>query len=138
METWDLKEMKLVIGPYILSDFEEGDVLVVTRDEVSFTKQIGATGEGSRSKTNNRAGKITVRLKQTSSQNASMSALMLADELTNSGVVPLVAMDNSGTDKHVAKYVWIEKPPDAAYGRDGGAREWVFDTDDVMMFLGGS
>jgi len=54
MKTWDLKEMKLVIGSYIISDFEEGDILVVTRDEVSLTKQIGATGEGSRSKTNNR------------------------------------------------------------------------------------
>jgi len=63
---------------------------------------------------------------------------MLTDELSNSGVVPFVAMDNSGADKHVSPHVWIEKPPDANYARDAGLREWVFSASDVSMFLGGN
>ena len=138
LKTWNLKNMKIIIGPYSMEGFADGDVLVVAHDEQSVTKTIGATGEAARAVTNNRAGTITVSLMQTSHVNAQMSALNVADESTGSAVVPFLAMDTGGADVHIAPHVWLNKSPDATYGRDVGRNTYVFDTGDLSSFLGGS
>jgi len=138
MRTWDLKGMSIVVGPYSVDGFDDGDVFVPARDEVSFTKQIGAMGEASRSKTNNRAGTITFRIKQTSPMNDKFSSIMISDELSNSGVVPFVGIDSGGTSVFVCPKIWLTKPPDANNARDAGPREWVFDAGDLSMFIGSS
>ena len=138
-KTWDLKELKTVIGPFALQgEAEDGDVVIVARDEQSFTKGVGATGEVVRSKTNNRAGTITIRLMQSSAMNISMSLIMASDELLNAGVVPFLIADNSGFDYHIAPEIWLQKPPDGVYGKAAGTREWIFDAADLDMFFGGN
>jgi len=138
-KTWDLKEQKTIIGPYALKgEAEDGDVVIVARDEQTFTKGVGATGEVARSKTNNRAGTITIRLMQTSEMNTSMSTIMASDELANSGIVPFTSIDNAGFDVHIAPEIWLQKPPDGVYGKAAGTREWIFDAADLDMFFGGN
>jgi hypothetical protein len=137
-KTFDLKKMTVAIGPVTLGDFAKGDVIKVIRDEDTFKKEVGATGEVGRSKTNNRAGKITFSLLSTSPANAGMSAVMLSDEVSNGGIVPITIMDKGGADVHVAPECWIVKPPDAIYSNEVKDRAWVFDCSDVDMFFGGN
>jgi len=137
-KTYDASQLKVIVGVTAVTGFEEGDFLVVARDEQNFTKQVGATGEVSRSKTNNKSGTITIRTKQTSPVNAELSAVMLLDEIANGGIVPIIVMDLSGNDVHNAAECWLQQTPDGSYGRDAAGREWIFDAASVDMFFGGN
>jgi len=138
VKTWDASKLKIVVGPYTLKGLAEGDFLEVAQGEVSFVMGIGATGEGSRSKTNNRSGSFTFRLMQTSEENQKMEAIRALDSLGNAGIVPISVSDNGGFDEHLAPKCWLRQPPPGTYGRDSGMREWIFDTADISMFFGGN
>jgi len=136
--TWDASKLKNTVGPYTLKGLAEGDFLDIAQHEVSFVMGIGATGEGVRSKTNNRSGSFTYRLMQTSEDNQKMETIRALDSLANAGIIPISVSDISGFDEHIAPECWIRKPPDVTYGRDAGMREWIFDTADISMFCGGN
>jgi len=138
VKTWDASKLKITVGPYILKGLAEGDFLDVAQGEVSFVMGIGATGEGSRSKTNNRSGSFTFRLMQTSDDNKNMEIIRAFDSLGNAGIFPISVSDLSGFDEHIAPKCWIRQPPTGTYGRDSGMREWIFDTADISMFFGGN
>ena len=138
LHTYDPKQVSVVVGGATLSGYADDTFVEVARDEDMWALNIGADGEGARSKSNNRSGTVTITLQQTSEGNRILSDLAVADELTNSGVFPCLVKDSSGASIHVAEQAWVQKMPDSAYARESGTREWVIRTDSLSTFVGGN
>lgn len=137
--TFNMAKVAVVVGTVELKNFADGDTVTIERMSDTFTDSVGATGEVERAATNDRRGTITINIQQTALDNQGLSALMLLDEVSLSGVVPITVIDNSGFDVHTAAECWLVKPPSAVYGREAGkARTWVFRAADVDMFFGGN
>lgn len=131
-------DVSVIVGTRSLSGFGETSVVSIERDEDAFIKQIGADGEVTRSKTNNRTGSLTITLQQMSESNDFLSNLAQTDELTGQGTFPVLVRDANGNTLAVADTAWIRKLPVSAFARDAGEREWIIDCADLVMFVGGS
>lgn len=138
MKTYDPSQVSIVIGGHTLSGFADGTFVTVVRDEDSWSLAIGTDGEGARAKSNNKSGTITVTLLQTSDSNRILSDFALADELSNSGVFPLLVKDASGNSLYTAETAWVQKPADSEFAREVGNREWTIRTDNLQVYVGGN
>jgi hypothetical protein len=121
-----------------ISGYADGTFLALARDEDAFKKHIGSSGEGARSKSNNRGGSATFTLMQSSPCNDLLSALHAADDLSGAGVGPFIVKDGSGRSLYAAENAWIRKAPDGEFARELSNREWVIDMDDMKLFTGGN
>lgn len=135
---YNAAEVSVIVGTRRLTALAEGTFVSVTRDEDSFTKQVGADGEVTRARTNNRAGAIEITLLQSSPDNEYLQTLNIADELTGQGAVPVTVIDSSGTYKAFCAQAWVRKPADNELGRDAGERTWTLDCGDLDITGGGN
>lgn len=138
VKTYDPKQVSVIVGGKIMQGFADGTFVMVERDEQAFTKKIGVDGEGTRAKSNNKGGKVTITLMQSSSSNDDLSAIAAADELNNSGVVPILIRDASGRSLYSALTAWVQKQTNGEFAGEVSHREWVIDTDELIMFAGGN
>jgi hypothetical protein len=119
-----------------MSGYADGTFLNVDRDENAFTKVTGADGTSTRVKSNNRSGSMTLTLKQSSPSNDVLSGFASLDELSNTGVVPILIKDLSGNSLFFSATGWVQKFPSSEFGKEINNREWVLDLVDVDMFVG--
>jgi hypothetical protein len=77
-------------------------------------------------------------LAQTSPFNDILSALAAADEVSSTGVFPVILKDNSGTTIVSSGAGWIRKPPTSGFGKEIENREWVIDMASTIFFVGGN
>jgi len=138
LKEYNAGEVSVVFGAQALQGFTEGTFINITRLEDSYTMVVGADGEATRSKTNNRSGSIEVTLKQSSESNDYLSQMLIADEAGGVGVLPLTIIDNTGTTIISALESWVKKPSDTGFGRDAEDRVWTIDCADLSMFVGGN
>jgi hypothetical protein len=136
--TYDPKQVSCIVGGKIGQGFSDGSFIKVERNEQAFTLKIGVDGEGTRAKSNNKSGKITLTLMQSSSYNDVLSAFAAADELSNTGAVPFFLKDNSGRTLCTALTCWVQKYPDSEFAKEVSTRTWVLETDDIEVFVGGN
>ena len=136
--TYDPNKVTLVVGGKLISGYAEDTFITASRDEDMWQKIIGVDGVGSRAKTNNYAGSLTVTLLHTSPANNILQALATADEQSNAGAVPLQMRDNQGATLITAVTAWVKKLPDIEYGKGVGTRAWVLDSDNLQMAVGGT
>ena len=136
--TYDPKQISVVIGGHIVSGYADGTFVKVMRNEDAFTTVIGADGEVTRVKTNNKSGRIEVTIQQSSASNDVFSAYAAADELSNSGIVPALVKDLVGRSLATAARVWVVKQPEAEMAKGMSNRTWVFETDELIQFTGGN
>ena len=125
-KTYDSSKVSVIVGPTPLTGLAEGSFVTVEREDSLWTKRVGRDGEVARSKSSNKSGKISIKVMQTSSANATLNVYYQLDELSNSGIVPILIRDGSGLSLHAAAEAWIEKIPKTEYGKDSGDIEWVF------------
>lgn len=139
VKTYDPNNVQIIVGGVAMSGFADGTFINIAYDENLYNKTVGADGEVSRSRTNNRSATVTLTLKQTSSSNDELSALVLADELDNSGAVPLMVKEiGSGRTLLFAQAAWVEKMPDIGYSKDIEDRAWTLGTSGLTTFVGGN
>lgn len=138
VRTYDPKSVILTVGGVPMSGFADGTFVRVTRANDSFTKVSGADGVVSRSKTNDVSGSLEITLAQTSPSNDVLSAFMTADELTNTGVVPVMCKDVSGRSILFSAFAWVKKPADVEFGKDISNRTWTLDCADLFMGVAGN
>ena len=98
---------------------------------------MGVTGEAVRARNNNRSGKITVTLMQSAQSNDDLSSFAAADELNDGGVVPVLIKDGSGSTVASAATAWVQKYPNTEFQKEATTREWVIETDELDIFVGG-
>lgn len=128
----------MIVGGAIISGFADGTYIEAERDEDSFMKKIGCDGQVARAKNANRGGKITINLMQTSASNDTLSSFQQADELSGTGVVPVVLKDGSGRTLITAAAGWVKKPAKVTLAKEVEARQWVIDIGEFIVFVGGN
>jgi len=140
LSTYDAKQVSVIVDGIIVDGYADGAFVSIEQNEDQFSLQVGTDGDACRSKTNNRSGRITITLAQWSDSNILLSALHAGDVLSPSGdgIVPVLVMDKSGTTICAAEKAWIVKPPTVEFGREAGSREWVLETDNIVMGVGGN
>jgi hypothetical protein len=137
--TYDPKAILFTFLGIPLSGFADGTFIKVERNDDTFKLVVGSDGESARARNRNRSGRITLTLLQTSPSNDYLSAAQRADELgIPGGKGPLLVKDVLGTTLINAPDAWIVKPPAAEFGREVGSREWVFESGDIDMLVGGN
>lgn len=136
--TYASDEVQIIVGGVPMSGTADGTFVTISRDEQAFTKVTGADGSTSRSKSANRAGTITITLKQTSPANDVLSGFMIADEQSNNGVVPVMVKDTGGRTLHYASAAWVQQMPDQDFAKEVSNREWVMDCARIDSFVGGN
>jgi hypothetical protein len=136
--TFDPGKFTLIVGGFPIGGFADGTAIKVSRTNQAYTKHTGLDGVVSRVRSRDKSGEITITLAQTSPSNDVMSAFALADELNDAGVVPVLVKDGNGRSVALSGYAWIRKLPDQDYGKEISNREWVMDTADLDIFVGGS
>ena len=125
LKSYNSADVQIIVGTRKLKGVAPDSFVTITFEEDAYTKQVGADGEVTRSKSNNQSGTIEVILQQTSEDNAFLQSLRNTDLNTNKGVVPVRVIDNSGSYLMQAAEAWIQKPADKEFARDSGTRSWT-------------
>lgn len=137
VKTYDPKAVSVIVGSQPVTGFAEGEFVKVERNEDGWSLLVGADGEATRAKNNNRSGKVTLTLLASSASNDYLSELQTADELSGNSTVGIMIKDTRGTSLYTAATAWIAKQAPASFGKDAGTREWVLETDELIQFAGG-
>ena len=114
------------------------DKVMVERANNSWELVVGADGEATRVKSNDKSGTITINLQQSSPSNDFLSAIFAVDEASAAGVVPIAITDKSGTTVVGAPLAFIEKLPEASFSKNQNDRSWVFRCNNLNYYLGGN
>ena len=138
IRTYAADQVRIVVGGVPISGLADGTFVSISRDEQAYNKVTGADGTTSRARTGNRAGSITITLQQTSPSNDVLTGYMIADEQSDSGVVPVLVKDTSGRTVVFAASAYVQQSPDADFSKDIEEREWVLDCAAIDMTLGGN
>ena len=136
--TYASEDVQIIVGGVPMSGLADGTFVSVSRDEQAFTKVTGADGSTSRAKSANRAGTITITLKQTSPSNDVLSGYMIADEQGGNGIVPIMVKDTGGRTLHYSSASWVQQLPDNDFGKEINEREWIMDCARIDSFVGGN
>lgn len=137
-KTYDPKQVAVVVGSRALSGFADGDMVVVDRTEDGFSLLVGADGESTRARSANKSGTFTISLLASSESNDYLSQLAIADEIAGGGTFAVAVKDNSGRSIYTAATAWIKKHPAGGFGKEAGTREWVIESDEILMFAAGN
>lgn len=135
---YDPKNVTCVLGGKQAHGFSDGEAIKLERNEQAYNQKVGVDGEGTRAKNNNKSGKITITLMQSSGYNDVLSNFAVADETADLGVVPFLLQDNSGRTLATALSCWVQKIPDTTFAKEVGERVWVLETDELNIFVGGN
>lgn len=138
VRTYDAAQVILTINGVEISGYASDTFISIEREEPSFTKVVGADGTTSRAKSNNRSGTMTITLSQTSPSNDYLSALLAQDELSNSGVVPVILKDISGQSRFFSGTGWVQGMPTVEYAKEISDREWLIDLADMEFNIAGN
>lgn len=136
LHTYDPSEVTVAIGGAIMSGYTDGTFVEIARNEATWNTVVGADGIVTRGKTNNRSGTLTLTLKQSSPSNDILSALLIADELTNASVFPVLIKDLSGTSIFFSAQSFLTTFANSTFSKDITDRSWVFTLADVDIFVG--
>ena len=138
VRTYDPKKVIVVFGPVIMTGFAEGTFVGIAQNGDSFDKAKGADGGVDRINKNANDYAVTVTLKKTSPSNDELSAISIADKLSNTGVLPMTVKDLSGNSLFFAAQAWIGKEPDPEDADTMPTRQWRIDTGIAANFIGGN
>jgi len=138
LKTYDPKEVHIIVGGFEMVGLADGTFLTVSRTNDAYAMVVGADGEASRAKSNDKSGNAVLSLQQTSPSNDILSGFAIADELSNSGVIPVIVTDSLGTTTLFSGEGWIKKIPDAAFAKEISNREWTIELASIDIFLGGN
>jgi hypothetical protein len=138
VRTFDPALVVCIIGGAAAHGYADGSFIKIERGKDAFSKYVGADGEVSRAKSNDRSGVLTLTLDQTSPYNDILSGYALLDEVDNDGVVPVAIKDLSGNSTFFSGHGWVRKMPDVEYSTEIGTREWVIELAQINYFVGGN
>ena len=138
VRSYDPASVSVLIGGVPISGFADGTFVSIERNNDTFQVVSGADGIVSRAKSNDKTGTLTLTLVQTSASNDVLEGFATLDELSSTGVVPVMVKDNLGRSIHFSGNGWIQRHPTAEYGKEISNREWVIALADYTPFNGGN
>jgi hypothetical protein len=132
VKTYDPAQVIVTIDGNDISGFADGTFVGVARNNDIFTLTVGADGEATRTKSNDRSGRFTFTLQQSSISNDVINAIANRDEESNQGAVAVQVKDASGNALHSAERAWVVKKPDSEYAKETSNREWILETNELI------
>lgn len=138
LATFDPASVVITVGGIPMSGYADGTFALLSRSVDAWSMVTGADGLTTRVKSNDRSGTLTLTLAQTSPSNDALSAFAIDDELNNSGVVPILIKDLSGSTILFSATGWVQKFPDVEYSNILTDREWILGLADIDIFVGGN
>ena len=138
VKSYDPKQVAVIFRGNIIHGFADSTFILAERNEQAFNQKVGVDGEGTRAKSNNKSGKVTITLMNSSDSNDVLSAAAAADELSGKGTGSLVVNDKSGRTVIAAATAWVQKIANAEMAKEANNRVWVLETDELDMFVGGN
>jgi hypothetical protein len=136
--TYDPQLVSFTFRGLNITGFATGSAITAERNEDTFALSVGIGGEAGRAKNANRSGTVTIQLQHTALANDLLSAIAVEDERLGTGVGALMVKDHRGNTLLAAINAWIRKMPAVEFSNEISAREWVFETDALEMWVGGS
>ncbi len=138
MKTYDPNQVVATVGGRPLAGFAPGTFIEAERAEDAYTMTVGIDGEGTRSRSSNKSGTVKFTLLSSSDSNDILSGFAAADELHNNGLVPILIKDLSGRALIAAEQAYVKKLPVLGFNKEVREIEWTFETDNLLLFLGGN
>lgn len=136
--TYDPAQVILNYDGKDITGFADGTFLGIEFNADAFTLVVGADGESTRAKSNNRSGRVTFTLQQASLSNDVLNAIAEADRLSNSGARKLMVKDAGGGTLAQATAAWIVRKPKSEFAKEAENREWILETGNLDYNLGGN
>lgn len=128
--TYNPKRVTVNYKGNIITGFESGTMISVSRNQPVFTLKIGSDGEAMRVRSADESGTVTLTLQAQSDSNDILSAALTLDSSSNSNLNQtgaLLIADLNGNTLVSIPDAFITKWPDLSYsGDDAGPREWEF------------
>jgi hypothetical protein len=138
IESYDPKQILILIAGVPISGLADGTFVSIERQEDAFTAVSGADGQVARVKSNNAIGTLTLTIMQTSQSNQLLSGLALADQRNNAGTFPVLIKDNEGTTLIFSAEGWVQRMPTVEYSKDISNREWIITLSELTYNIGGN
>lgn len=138
MDTYDPGQVTLVVGGQLITGYMDGTFITVERDEDTWTLHTGADGEVARARNRNKAGKIVVRVQQTSPANDLLSAMHNTDEATGVPPGPAYLRDLLGNTIVGGDDAFLLKPAPIEFGKEIAGREWTIVVPKLEGVVGGA
>jgi hypothetical protein len=139
-KTQDADQISISYGGADIHGFAPDSVIEIEQESNDFEDEVGADGEVSRSKTNDRRATIRIYLMATSDSNDLLSAISNADRKApnGAGIAPLYVRDRSGRAVYSAAECWVRKPPQVSFKRSAQERVWELRCANLERFDGGN
>ena len=134
---YDPAEVDIIIDKTSVSGYADGTFVKVERNADQVTLSVGADGESTAALSQNRSGRITLTLQQSSPVNDILDALAEALEARTGGFVPIMVKDNNGTTLASMKKGWVVKRASAGFAKDAETREWILESGNLALKVGG-
>jgi hypothetical protein len=140
LKVYDPDSVAIVAFGIPITGYADGTFISVEFNEDFFTLSVGTSGDACRAKSNNKSARVTLTLMQSSASNDLLTAVMAADLVSpnGDGIGPFIMKDNTGRTAYTAQNMWIVKAPTVDFSREVGSREWVFETDAMIAYVGGN
>jgi len=138
VHTYDPAQVVVTIAGVPMSGYTDGTFLEIVRNEPTWNTVVGADGIVTRGKTNNNTGTLTLTLKQSSPSNDVLSGLLIADEVSNAGVFPVLIKDLSGNSIYFTAQGWITTFANSTFAKEITDRSWTISLADTDFFVGGN
>lgn len=137
LKTYDPARVFLYVGGVKIEGFMKGTFIKVSRDEETWKGVTDADGKNiTRTKNNNRIGKISFTLSQSSPSNRVLSGLEIAGDLGTTYSVGVIDSNSSSIYGNFAN-CYFTKPADAEFADESTGREWTMEVPDLEMFTSG-
>lgn len=135
VRNYDPKSVTKIIAGQIIAGYAEGTFITVERNEDSANLSIGSQGEGTRTVTRNRSGRVTLTLQQTSPSNGVLDAQRIAMELSGGGIFSMLGKDSDSGDTWAGATSWVVKPATMEFSNETSNREWITETDELQTAI---
>lgn len=137
-KNYDPAKVILTLQGNRLLGFMDGTFISAERTEDAFSLAVGAGGDVTRVRSQDKSGTVTLTLQAASPSNDVLSALAATDELTGLGYGSLIVKDLNGTTLLSASNAWVRKLPVTEFADEASGREWMIDCAELEMFVGGA
>jgi len=133
VKTYDPKLVAASFRGVPLTGFAPDTFVTASRNNDTWSINIGAQGDGTRTKMGDKSGRVEMTFLAESETNATLTAYHLLDEQTGTGLGALLVKDLSGGDSVLAETAWIVKPADQEKANSGSNRTWIFETENLEI-----
>ncbi len=140
VKTYDADQVTVVIAGILVNGYADGEFIRIEQEADDFGDVVGTDGHVTRFKTGDRRATVTLLLMQSSDSNDQLSMLSNLDRNAphGMGVGAFYVRDRNGRSVYEASACWVKKPPNIAFGREPGPREWTIRVADLKRTDGGN